>query len=130
MSDGTTKQLTASVEGLRNLAEWYEAGDLAAIAREWFGTPDELDTEDSVLDALMESPLSVETEVVKSIVFGTGGPHTEIEITLADFGGNDALEDLEVRRGRVVGYWSSNEIERRLTIDEAEAIASLFGLTD
>ena len=146
MSDGTTEQLTRSVEHLQEIAGWI-AGDreedetrslaehYGVAEEDYYGDPEEFespDHEEVVLDAIREAVLCVDMEITRSIVFGTGGPHTEIELTFADTSDRSDLIDLtglEVLRGRAVGYWGGDKIERHLTIEQAEAMAELYGLT-
>ena len=150
MSDGTTEQLTRSVEHLQELAGWIggdreedpvDSEDITrslaehyGVAEEdYYGDPEEFvgpDHEEVVLDAIREAALCIDTEIVKSVVFGTGGPHTEIEITLGDFSDYGDGSQLEVLRGRVVGYWGGDKVERNLSGEQVDAIADLFMLTE
>ncbi len=136
MSDGTLEQLTYQVESLRDLANWITgvpdeddtrslAEDYGVAEEDYYGDPEEFvgpDHEDVVSDAIRESVLSIDTEITKSIVFGTGGPHSEIEITLS--------AELQPLRGRVVGYWGGDTVQRHLSSEDVEALAEWFGITE
>ncbi len=135
-NDGTLKQLTDSVESLQELARWIggdrEKDDTRALAEyygvdeaDYYGALDEFigpDHEQIVLEKINEAVLCIDTKITKSIVFGIGGPHTEIEITLT--------ADLEPLGGRAVGYWGGDKVERRISSDDVETLAEHFGLTE
>jgi len=116
----TKRQLTDSVTALAGLAEAIADGD-GPMKVEWYGDDDIRYSDPDIDDRIYESVLSVDTEIIKSVVFGTGGPHTEIEITFS--------EGMEPLRGRAVGYWGGDKVERHISSDDAETIAEYFGLT-
>ncbi len=132
----TEKQLRDAVIGLHDLSTWIagdrEEDDTRALAEhygvaeeDYYGDPDDFigpDGEEVVNDAVRESVLCIYTEIFRSVVFGTGGPHTEIEITLSNDG--------EPLRGRVVGYWGGDKVERYLSSDTVDAVADYFGLAE
>jgi len=135
MNDGTHEQLVTSVEGLQELARWLggdrDEDDTRALAEhygveedDYYGDPDEFsgpDHEELVGDKIREAVLCIDTEITKSVVFGTGGPHTEIEITLSEHG--------EPLRGRAVGYWAGDKVERHISEADTATIADYFGIT-
>ena len=125
MNDGTHEQLVTSVEGLHELARWISGDrdeDTTAQILEDYGYPGDYEDPEHYADnAIREAVLCIDTEITKSVVFGTGGPHTEIEITFS--------EGMEPLRGRAVGYWGGDKVERHISSDDAETIAEYFGLT-
>ena len=59
-------------------------------------------------------PLSIDSKRVYSIVFSTGGPHVELEMTCDDT--NNVLS------GEAVGYWGGTTVRRYLSNQALEAI--------
>ena len=131
----TTEQLRDGTYNLRDLAR-AAANDFPEDGlAQWAGyfgidvetdnDPDTIadvdDLRDRVRGAHEEGILSIDREVVVSVVYGTGGPHHEVAIT---FQSGDAI------RGEVRGYWGGDEVVASLNSDEVEAYVEALGLTE
>jgi len=126
MNDTTHEQLVSEVEDLAAVVEAVAAGHFdrpnpfgTSFWAEYYGLPLDADP-DEVTEAHEESILSIDQEIVVSVVYGTGGPHHEVEVTFSSEG--------EPLRGRVCGYWEGDQVTRFLSAEQTEAYAEALSL--